>query len=1035
VCQFPTHISCPYRMCSCLVFLPGVLVLGCVLASMKERMEASRKLQDLEEITAEISSAVRARLVPERDAHEVFALMTLNADSGKTPTQESSAMPSSELRRNVTRRRSHDRARDSVGSTSVPIQSLVSRKPKGRQKDLDYASETKAPVATESGKYNTTYIRSSDITRRLVPSEGEDSIRREALQEMRVRRKVVETAVGKEGGIFNAASDRSPEVTRRLIPSEGEDPIRHAALNEMWIRKKGLEEDIDEALLTQNSGDFHELVQTHKELNQQMFEMLMVLPASSSSTTPDKSLHLDMESFVIWFAYESDEISVDVWPQMPITLLVDRAVEILVDRGEVVLFEQIILRHEGMTLEVQAAICDYPITSEDIIEVLVSRSLRSPPINSVFDSVPKASYATSSSLPYVGLQDPSLPYRETSDSNALSAKQDVPGGSLSQRTLPIGPNTRFFHDTVSEPQSVSAEFRDIFLPPRDIFGAGEARGLPTAQIARGSLSQRPSLSNQPAIQSSTVVSEDTSFPPRDVFGPDEMRGLPPAQMVHGPGPQRISQRISPMHPNSVRAAMSTSAPQPAFYGVRKGHQVGVCDSWDDLIRRIHDFPRPEFKTFTTWEDAKMYVMQGMWRDMPDNARPWVNPMPSWALPDGNLREDHVSPIGHTPSHMREPDSVGLSTNDNRVRLTARALDQPLSQISIGREPTSNMGSSGVGGGSKGHDKIKQSFKCPRFSGNAKDWKLWHKGFLRFLSIWDLDYVVDPSFFDELPLSVQKVHDNKMVYFILEDATQGSPLAASYVRQAPVKNGFEAYYTLHDGFVFAGSTSSTILLNELANFRFKTDESPTALIMRLEELLQDLEMLPDGAAVSFNDTQRIGYLLGALRHEPEWATVTSSITSCQLRGEMTFRQACNELRFRCEAVRAYDIMDKDIKHKRRIPVMGAKIEETSEVDSDGTAKVLVSTVAKRLNKDKGQQAAKEEKRKYQCLAKDCSTKTAFPLCGLHYHSVVSGKTAALELESNMGMARYNMTTKLIEYPTTVPKDRLPSDRSKGGTSKQ
>jgi hypothetical protein len=94
------------------------------------------------------------------------------------------------------------------------------------------------------------------------------------------------------------------------------------------------------------------------------------------------------------------------------------------------------------------------------------------------------------------------------------------------------------------------------------------------------------------------------------------------------------------------------------------------------------------------------------------------------------------------------------------------------------------------------------------------------------------------------------------------------LASSYVRQAPVKNGFEAFYTLHDGFVFAGSTASTILLNSLANFRFKQDETPTELIMRLEEIFQDLEMLPDGAAVKFNDTQCIGYLLGALRHEPE-----------------------------------------------------------------------------------------------------------------------------------------------------------------------
>jgi hypothetical protein len=435
-------------------------------------------------------------------------------------------------------------------------------------------------------------------------------------------------------------------------------------------------------------------------------------------------------------------------------------------------------------------------------------------------------------------------------------------------------------------------------------------------------------------------------------------------------------------------------------------------------------------------------MQGMWRDMPDDARPWVNPVPHWTLPHTS---SHVAPVlrpGIIPN-LLVPTTVGRAlppwnlpgSSTQNDRAPGGALSQPQVQGTIGHVSqmghASNMGSAIVGGETKGHDKIKQSFKCPRFSGNAKDWKLWHKGFLRFLSIWDLDYVLDPSFFDQFPLSAQKVNDNKMVYFILEDATQGSPLAASYVRQAAVKNGFEAYYTLHDGFVFAGSTSSTILLNELANFRFKMDESPTALIMRLEELLQDLEMLPDGAAVTFNDTQRIGYLIGALRHEPEWATVTSSITSSQLRGEMTFRQACDELRFRCEAGRAYDIMDKDVKSKRKVPIMGAKVEETNDTTSVGTSKALVSSKAKRLNRDN----AKEDKRKFKCLAKDCSTKTAFPLCGLHYHSIVSGKTADLELESNLGTAGYNVTTKLIEYPATVPKERLPSDRSKGGMTKQ
>ncbi len=101
------------------------------------------------------------------------------------------------------------------------------------------------------------------------------------------------------------------------------------------------------------------------------------------------------------------------------------------------------------------------------------------------------------------------------------------------------------------------------------------------------------------------------------------------------------------------------------------------------------------------------------------------------------------------------------------------------------------------------------------------------------------------------------------------------------------NGFEAYYTFHDGFVFAAATASTILLNELSDFRFQQDESPTALIMRLEELIQDMEMLPDGAAMTFTDTQRIGYLLGALLHEPEWKTVASAITSSQLKGKSHF----------------------------------------------------------------------------------------------------------------------------------------------------
>ncbi len=164
----------------------------------------------------------------------------------------------------------------------------------------------------------------------------------------------------------------------------------------------------------------------------------------------------------------------------------------------------------------------------------------------------------------------------------------------------------------------------------------------------------------------------------------------------------------------------------------------------------------------------------------------------------------------------------------------------------------------------------------------------------------------------------------MVYYILEAAVQLSPLAASYVRQAPVDNGFEAYYTLHDGYVFTGSTSSSLLLHELANFRFLKDETPTALVLRLQELFQDLWMLPGEAAITFNDTQMINYLLGALRPETEWDGVSSYIMSRQIQGNFTFLQAGNELRVRCEATRAQSVMDRPLHNNKGVRVMQLKL---------------------------------------------------------------------------------------------------------------
>ena len=329
---------------------------------------------------------------------------------------------------------------------------------------------------------------------------------------------------------------------------------------------------------------------------------------------------------------------------------------------------------------------------------------------------------------------------------------------------------------------------------------------------------------------------------------------------------------------------------------------------------------------------------------------------------------------------------------------------------------------------RSYDKIRQNFKCPKFSGQARDWKIWDKGFWRYLSIWELEYVLDPAFFDEIPLSPEKRRDNKLVYFIIEDAVQNSTLATSYIKQAPLGNGFEAYYVLHDGYVFAGSTTATLLLNELSHFRFLADETPTELCLRLDELFQELKDLPADASVSFNDTQKVGYLVNALRHEKEWDYVCSAITSAQIKGGYTFHEACSELKFRCEASRANDLLDKPVKGKR---VKGLLSQSTVGGDQDNEAEQLaasvmglISSMSKKLNvENRNDKKGRRARPVHPCLAAGCEEQTSFPLCPLHYHPLLSGKSTTVKLKNNYGDATYDSSSQSVRYPSKVPDSRL------------
>jgi hypothetical protein len=170
----------------------------------------------------------------------------------------------------------------------------------------------------------------------------------------------------------------------------------------------------------------------------------------------------------------------------------------------------------------------------------------------------------------------------------------------------------------------------------------------------------------------------------------------------------------------------------------------------------------------------------------------------------------------------------------------------------------------------------------------------------------------------------------------------------------------------------------LLLNELSNFRFLPNETPTALCLRLAELLEELELLPGNAAVTFIDTQKIGYLLNALRHEDEWKVVCSSITSAQIKGSITFREACEELKVRCEADRIHDLLDRPVKGRKVQNLLSQTGEDSVPGKEPWEEKInaFISTVSKRLNLTPGVSELSGEKTKRRRKRKSTSNRNAW-----------------------------------------------------------
>jgi hypothetical protein len=300
-------------------------------------------------------------------------------------------------------------------------------------------------------------------------------------------------------------------------------------------------------------------------------------------------------------------------------------------------------------------------------------------------------------------------------------------------------------------------------------------------------------------------------------------------------------------------------------------------------------------------------------------------------------------------------------------------------------------------------KLLASFKLPKFDGVARSWKLWEKAFTRFLGIHQLDYVLEENFLDALWTVPGAKAANKMVYFLVEDAVAPGTLASRLIRQATQWNGHEAFVLLRNGYVFNGPQTATILLAELSKIRLKRDEDASSFCLRLVELIEDLELIPGDAAVYLTDTQKLGYLLSAIRHESSLQAVYSQLQSEQLRGTVSFDQACRELHHRVESMRADDYLD------------------------GRSGRALISTEGKK----KGQAAV--DLVKVSCLAKDCVelVQPYLPLCKLCYLQCMAGKIPTLPLRDNLGNAVFNSRTKMLDFPPTVPQSRFPKKGLKKG----
>ncbi len=124
------------------------------------------------------------------------------------------------------------------------------------------------------------------------------------------------------------------------------------------------------------------------------------------------------------------------------------------------------------------------------------------------------------------------------------------------------------------------------------------------------------------------------------------------------------------------------------------------------------------------------------------------------------------------------------------------------------------------------------------------------------------------------------------------------------------------------------------------------------------------------------------------------------------------------------------MDKSVKGKRVKGFVSKTTDADTTLDMTDekiSAQVmgLISSMSQKINAEKGteKKGRRKQRPSYPCLAVDCDEQTSFPLCPLHYHPIISGKSTTVKLKSGYGEATYDSSSQSVVYPAKVPENRL------------